>query len=586
MTRLVLLLPLLALSGCAGDEGDDGFPGVPGDKGPSGSAGNPGPAGADGPAGEPGPAGLDGDDGRDGRDGRDGEDGRDGAPGEAPPPDTLCPSQEVLPADRLTMAGARRAFEWWEVRRHLRFLEVLDPGYTLSVTATRTRQERIDAGDVCVSDLYEAGRLLFIHEYTPAEGLGHRLEAETTGRVSPFRRVMRGEFGGPDTNTCASCHWRGGPAGSGSLQDNAMLFGDGRHASSADQRNPPPLHGVGAAQAIAQEMSADLQAQRRAAVVQALETSEAVEVQLLSKGITFGTLSVAADGDVDTDAVMGVDPDLVIKPFGWKGTFATLRDFATHSLHFHLGIQSEDLVARYNGDAAAPRHAQIGPASPPDREDPDADGISAELTDGQLTALVSFLAMQELPIVRPPEGLSGFDEAAPGLIPPRELIFLDEWTRGRQLFREIGCANCHVPKLVLNDPTFRTVSNISGGTYEIDLSSQAEHPRLHYDAQVDGYPVWSFSDYRRHDLGERNRALHAEGGVDETTYLTRRLWGLAGSAPYMYDGHAPWFDHAIAAHGGEAEMSRLAYAALDFAGQIDLRVYLISLRRQMRSVIP
>jgi hypothetical protein len=456
----------------------------------------------------------------------------------------------------------------------------------LAVTAARTRQDRIDSGGVCLSELYESGRLLFTHEYATYEGLGHGIAAEKTGRVSPFRRVQRGDFGGPDTNTCASCHWRGGPAGAGSLQDNAFLFGDGRLTSSADQRNPPALQGVGVAQALAQEMSAELQALRDQALAAARESGEASEIELTAKGVSFGLFAVAADGSPDTSGVEGVDADLVIRPFGWKGTFATLRDFVTHSLHFHLGIQSEDLVARYNGDGGGPQHADIGPASPPDRADPDGDGKATELTDGQLTAIVSFLAMQELPIVRPPEGLSEYEEAAPGLFPPRELVFLDEWTRGRQQFQELGCASCHVPRLVLQDPTFRTVSEISGGIYEIDLSSEAEQPRLHYDGQLDGYPVWAFSDFRRHDLGEDNRARHPERGVGETTYLTRRLWGLHGSAPYMYDGHAPWFDHAIAAHGGEGDASRQAYAALGFETKIDLRVYLISLRRQMRTVIP
>ena len=66
------------------------------------------------------------------------------------------------------------------------------------------------------------------------EGLGHGLEHLGTGRASPFRRVMSGRFGGPDTNTCTSCHWRGGPAGGGSLQDAAFLYGDGARASTAD----------------------------------------------------------------------------------------------------------------------------------------------------------------------------------------------------------------------------------------------------------------------------------------------------------------------------------------------------------------
>ena len=98
--------------------------------------------------------------------------------------------------------------------------------------------------------------------------------------------------------------------------------------------------------------------------------------------------------------------------------------------------------------------------------------------------------------------------------------------------------------------------------------------------------MWLFSDLKRHDLGEKNASRHVDHGVPRQVYLTRRLWGLANSAPYFYDGHAPWFDQAIAAHGGEAETSATAYAALTCEDRGALRVYLLSLRRGRRLVVP
>ena len=41
----------------------------------------------------------------------------------------------------------------------------------------------------------------------------------------------------------------------------------------------------------------------------------------------------------------GVDPDLVVKPFGWKGTQADFADFATDALQIHFGIQNDVLLA-------------------------------------------------------------------------------------------------------------------------------------------------------------------------------------------------------------------------------------------------
>jgi DNA-directed RNA polymerase subunit H (RpoH/RPB5) len=334
-------------------------------------------------------------------------------------------------------------------------------------------------------------------------------------------------------------------------------------------------------QVLAQEMSAELQSLRARVELEARRQGRDVEVALMSRGVAFGVLRVAADGTVDTSGVEGVDSDLVIRPFGWKGTFATLRDFVNESLQVHLGIQSTDLVRDPT------RHADpelVGSGTDPD--DPDEDGVRDELTAGQLTSLISFLAMQELPIVRPAETLQAFPPVAKNIAAPTATVFLEEWSRGKQLFDELECSTCHVPRIVLKDPVFRTRSASTGEVLQIDLSRAGARPRLQYDPRLRGYPVWLFSDLKRHDLGEKNASRHVDHGVPRQVYLTRRLWGLANSAPYFYDGHAPWFDQAIAAHGGEAETSATAYAALTCEDRGALRVYLLSLRRGRRLVVP
>ena len=73
-------------------------------------------------------------------------------------------------------------------------------------------------------------------------------------------------------------------------------------------------------------------------------------------------------------------------------------------------------------------------------------------------------------------------------------------------------------------------------------------------------------------------------GSDE--YLTPRLWGVADSAPYLHDGRAPSFDSAIVGHDGEGAAARAAFAALPFDEKGPLRVYLMSLRREPRVVVP
>jgi CxxC motif-containing protein (DUF1111 family) len=111
-------------------------------------------------------------------------------------------------------------------------------------------------------------------------------------------------------------------------------------------------------------------------------------------------------------------------------------------------------------------------------------------------------------------------------------------------------------------------------------------PALVYEPSLEGYPVWLFSDLKRHDMGKANAARHLQRGVAHNEYLTPRLWGVADSAPYLHDGRAPSFDYAIAGHDGEGAAARKAFAMLSHQEKGALRVYLMSLRRISRVIVP
>ncbi len=488
-----------------------------------------------------------------------------------------CADYAPLPAQRMDLESAREAHRRAEVRRDLRYQEALAPGYLLRTTRPIVEQSKIDRGRVCYEHIFTVGRLLFEGEFGFADGLG-RDDAKT--REDPFRKVHKGHLGGPETNSCSSCHWRGGPAGSGALQDNSQLFGDGVNTTSADARNPPALQGSGVVQALAQEMSRELQEQRRKGVAQAKKDGKALQVELESKGVRFGTLQISASGKVDTSLVQGIDADLLIKPFGWRGEFATIRDFVATSTQVHLGLQSEDLLAK---TPEALRATHLG-SGPPD--DPDNDGKRSELSAGQVTALVVYLAGLEMPVIKSPAALHEFRPAAEGLRAPPAHHFFDRFTEGQRLFEEIGCALCHRPMMVLHDPIFRTTSAVTGKTYEVDLSAKGEEPRLRYNAALGGYPVWTFGDMKRHDLGEAAVARHPSPGIAASEYLTRRLWGLAGSPPYFYDGRSPTIDGAILAHGEEGSFAREEFVDLTTSEKGSLRLFLLSLRRSPRLIVP
>jgi len=500
---------------------------------------------------------------------------------------------DPLPRDPLGLDAARHAHHRAEIRRRLRFVDAIEPGSVLRATVHAVDAARIARGEVGVDELYEVGRVLFEHEFSRVDGLGSALDDdddENAPHRSPFRRVHAGRSGGPETNGCASCHWRGGAAGAGSLQDNSFFFGDGDHVDSADARNPPPLHGAGVVEALAREMSAELQSARSRLLESASRRGEATSVELVAKGVRFGVLRARADGSLDTSSVEGVDADLVIKPFGWKGTFATLREFASESLAVHFGVETEDLVAarrEHPGERPVEHGEHPGERPAARREHPgEHPGEHGELRAGQLTALVAYLAMLELPIVRPPPTVHDMAPAAANLAAPTATVFTDDWARGRRLFDEIGCANCHRPHLVLESPILSIRSDDGDHAIEIDLSRQGETPRIEYDARAGGYPVWLFSDLKRHDLGAGNASLSFDRGVAPAHYLTRRLWGLAGSPPYFHDGEKPSFDDAIEAHDGEASDARKAYRALGFEQKGAVRVFLLSLARTRRLIVP
>jgi hypothetical protein len=488
-----------------------------------------------------------------------------------------CREFQALPEGRLNLQAAQDAYRRAEQRRHIRYQEARDPGYFVRVSRELVQQRKIDRGRVCYERLFTVGRLLFEHEYGFADGLG-RDDAKT--RSDPFRKVHEGHLGGPETNSCRSCHWRGGPAGAGALQDNSQIFGDGANISSAEARNPPPLQGSGVVQILAQEMTLDLQSQRKQAITDAKKSGEATRVELKSKGVSFGSLEVSAAGQPDYAKLEGVDQDLVIKPFGWRGDFETIRDFVVVSTQVHLGIQSEDLLAMTE-QADHKTHLGSGP-----RLDPDNDGMTQELSAGQLTSLVVYLAGLEMPIVASPKALHEFPAAAEGMRAPPAHHFYDRFSEGQRLFEDIGCALCHTPMMIVDSPIFKTTSAVTGKTYSVDLSKVGEEPRLRYNAALGGYPVWAFSDMKRHDLGPSAAGKHSSPGLGKSEYLTRRLWGLAGSPPYFYDGRAPTVDVAIEAHGGEASFARDEFAELTFVEKGSLRLFLLSLRRSPRLVVP
>ena len=405
-------------------------------------------------------------------------------------------------------------------------------------------QEQIDEGLYTVEALFNFGDALFEHEFSLIDGWG-------TGELG-MSRVHQGERGGLDTFSCAACHSQGGADGAGTYLQNAFLYGDGARLSSATARNAPSLLGSGLVQSLAADISIELEELKIHVLSEAAATGESLTVPLTSKGINFGTLTASPDGEVDTSGVEGIDADLIVRPFGWKGEFSTLRDLLEDAARLHFGVQSHGLATAHQDE---PRPDKLG-----DGEwwDPDQDAVERELEVGTITAGAVYLALLESPVIIPP-----FDNQL------REI-----WARGSAIFDEVECATCHVRRLTLNRSKWiEGPRRDTGEGFEFSVFLDGEFPKSVPHVEL-------FSDLKRHDLGDHlaDQRDHPQG-IHKNLFRTPALWGLADTAPYLHDGRAMTVTEAIEAHGGEAERSRALYRALSSEDQGALRVFLMSLTR-------
>lgn len=479
--------------------------------------------------------------------------------------------EATIPDDTVLIEQMHRAVDLRHRERFDRVLDARDPGELIEhATLTEMMFERAPIG---IDALFIVGDEFFAYPFRPENGWGHGTsDRGQLGYTPRPQRVHRGPAGGPDAFGCFSCHSKGGPDGAGMQTQNAFFRGDGDRIASADQRNPPHVLGLGPIAALAREMTAELQAQKEAAALRAKSEGREVEQHLTSKDIDFGQLKVTPRGEVDTSGIEGIDADLVVRPFGWKGHLATLREIIEESLHLHQGLLTTRIQKAVHEGALDARPYGDGKTW----SDLDDDGVAFEVDSGMVSTMVGYLAQLEVPVIRPPRD--------PGL--------LDAYAMGRRQFAMLGCAKCHVPTLELNDPRLdarlEPGAQPKGPTLIIDVARDGDGPKIEpkYAGPQTPYLVHLFSDMKRHDMGDDLASPAAQSGIAPRWFLTRPLWGLADTAPYLHDGRAPTLHDAIVAHGGEAAAARDAYLALADDARASVRVFLSSLTRQPKLFVP
>jgi CxxC motif-containing protein (DUF1111 family) len=95
--------------------------------------------------------------------------------------------------------------------------------------------------------------------------------------------------------------------------------------------------------------------------------------------------------------------------------------------------------------------------------------------------------------------------------------------------------------------------------------------------------IWPYSDFLLHDMGQGLADFREEAQASGQEWRTSPLWGIgltqtvSGHTDFLHDGRARNLTEAVLWHGGEAQKSRDAFAALPKSSRDDLLAFLGSL---------
>jgi hypothetical protein len=408
------------------------------------------------------------------------------------------------------------------------------------------------------------GRQLFQRKFARAEGQGPRV-GDGVGDVGTTLAIGAGL-----ADSCAACHGRPrGSAGAG-----------GDVVTRPDSRDAPHLFGLGLKEMLADEITADLRAIEATAVAEAGAAHAPVTLDLVSKGIAYGTIKALPDGSVDTSGVAGVDPDLRVRPFFAHGGTISIREFVDGALNNEMGLQAVDPDLAHASAGArvvtpagmvldGSRDAIEAPATADPTADPDGDGVTNEVPE----SLVDYMEFYLLNYFRP----ATYQQTK-------------QTAHGRRVFARLGCPACHVPDLEIEhdrrvadvdtryDRTRGTFNNLFATATPLHdaVDDQSGFPPLK-PPQGGRFVVQDiFTDLKRHDLGPAFHERNYDGSV-RTEFMTLPLWGIASTGPYGHDGRSINLSEVILRHGGEAQASRDAFARLGREGRGALMDFLDSL---------
>ncbi|TFF18687.1 hypothetical protein E3C22_20895 [Jiella endophytica] len=350
------------------------------------------------------------------------------------------------------------------------------------------------------------------------------------------------------------------------------------------------------------------------------------------------------------DRIEGVSEDFIVRPFQWKGIASNMRNFVRDALNFHFGMVPDELIAQGAnpdpdgdgfvhevsiGEVTALTTFALG-ARPPSVFTPTDAGEVAEVARGrsifegraggdpsvacvtchqssktvlnpvvrvhdprpdqESMRIVARESSGTAPVLTVTENGVGLGQAAPrGLPLPVEQEFLEG---GQTAAQERAVAAAATAK----ESTGRQLPAGAAFAFNLNMNTPFEdrvflaaQPRLASDA-TGAIVVPLFSDLKRHKMGRcladviHQQTDRAGVFVPRDQFVTRPLWGLADTGPWLHDGRALSIRDAILKHSdnacadngsgyvSEANAAVAAFQALPEADQNALIAFLHTLR--------
>ena len=471
---------------------------------------------------------------------------------------------------------------------------------TLTLSEATASNEKEASAAVYLKTKRQQGLSVFSTPFNTYDGLG---DGPFVGEEPPLafghRPTLQGNdlslrVNGLDSQSCNECHTivshatrppTLGLAGVGGIVQNAIImpslidvadtFDDRVHYMTGHQpdlqmlfdgvadyngryANPPFLFGGGGVEALAKEMTRDLQ--YLLDYVQGQRPG--FTVSLDTHGVHYGTatktyLRYPLDVEFDLQGI-GVEnyqdkleqgeilPEdlLVVRPFGRKGDNFSMRDFDRGAMQFHFGIQPVEV-------------AGIG------HLDEDQDLIIDEVTEAEMTVLHIFDVTNPVPVQahRDPSAEHGYE-----------------------VFQQLGCSGCHRPAIATYSRNLPLAFPEVADQPDANVYRNVDLTRVGFASSGHGVAVPLFADLKRHKMGGNGGGDGLKEDFDDERrqlandeFTTARLWGVADTAPYLHDGRATTIFQAIVLHGGEAQAARNAFVNLPPVSQTDVLNFLKTL---------